>query len=115
MIGGGDLDEAAERLRERQQQEEEDQEDQQQPQQEQQPELVLVLPTVMRIASPSGQGWVWSADASVDEVVQVLEWRDVEFEGLGKTPGPSTTSGRPGVVLPFDRQKTIQEKHWQKW
>ena len=51
----------------------------------------------------------------MDEVVQVLEWRDVEFEGLGATAGPGTTSGRPGVLLPFERQKTIHDKHWQKW
>ena len=62
---------------------------------------------------------MWSGQAAEDEVMQLLEWRDVEFQsmGLGATAGPSagTTSGRPGHWLPFDRQKAIHEKHKKMW
>ena len=55
---------------------------------------------------------------------QVLEWRDAEFAELdaeaatGATAGPAagaTAAGPPGVWLPFDRQKAIQNEHWRKW
>ena len=52
------------------------------------------------------------------EVEQVLEWRDAEFAEIDKEAGlaaGATTPGRPGVWLPFDRQKALQHEHERKW
>ena len=121
-VDWGRSDDAAQVERHREREEEEQQQQHADPDQELQPQdLVATMPTVVRMPTPSGQGWVWSGKAAEDEVVQVLEWRDVEFAeldaGLGAAAGPAAgaTSGRPGVVLPFKQQKAIHDKHWRQW
>ena len=96
-----DAEAAARKLQQEQEEEAQKAYEQQKKQDQDGDDPVKYLPTVVRLPSASGKGWVWSGEAARDAVAQILAWRE-EVLGLGGTAGPSgpgVTAGPSGPWL----------------
>ena len=114
-----DAEAAARKLQQEQEEEAQKAHEQQKKQDQDGDGTVKNLPTVVRLPSASGRGWVWSSEAAQDAVAQILAWRE-EVLGLGGTawpsgPGVTAGPGAPGVILSFEQQKAIHKLRIAWW